>query len=83
MLIRVLLGNNNLTSIPYSLLCIVSNYKGFRMYVAIPPRVLPDRLDSINLNPSKSGGAAPSAIHVSYRHNTSMSSCSSISNNFI
>ena len=83
MLIRVLLGNNNLTSIPYSLLCVVSNCKGFRMYVVNPPRVLPDRLDSINRNPSKSGGAAPSAIHVSYRHNTSMSSCSSISNNFI
>ena len=80
---RVLLGNSNLTRIPYSLPCVVSNCKGFRIYVAIPPLVPPDRLDSINRNPSKSGGVAPSAIHVSYRHNISISSCSSISNNFI
>ena len=82
-LIRVLLGNSNLTRIPYSLVCVFSTCKGFRMYVAIPPLVPSDRLDSINRNPSKSGGAAPSAIHVSYRHSTSISSCSSISNNFI
>ena len=30
-LIRVLLGNSNLTRIPYSLVCVVSTYNGFRM----------------------------------------------------
>ena len=30
-LIRVLLGNSNLTRIPYSLVCVVSTCKGFRM----------------------------------------------------
>ena len=82
-LIRVLLGKSNLIRIPYSLLCVVSTCDGFRIYVASPPLVLPDRLDSINLNPSKSGGADPSAIHVSYRHNISISSCSNINTNFI
>ena len=64
-LIRVLLGSNNLTIIPYSLLCDVSIYSGFRTYIAKPPRVLPARRDSINMKPSRVGGAAPSAIHVS------------------
>ena len=63
-LIRVLLGNNNLVCILYSLLFDVSIYSGFRTYVARPPRVLPARLDSTNRKPSKVGGAAPSAIQV-------------------
>jgi hypothetical protein len=64
-LIRVLFGNNNLTNIPYLLLCDVSIYSGFRTYIAKPPRVLPARRDSTNRKPSRVGGAAPSAIHVS------------------
>ena len=64
-LIRVLLGSNNLTTIPYSLLCDVSIYSGFRTYIAKPPRVLPARRDSTNMKPSRAGGAAPSAIHIS------------------
>jgi hypothetical protein len=82
-LIRVLLGNNNLVSILYSLICDVSIYSGFRTYVARPPRVLPARRDSTNRKPSRVGGAAPSAIHVSYKHSTSISSCSSISSSFM
>ena len=64
-LIRVLFGNNNLTNIPYSLLCDVSIYSGFRTYIARPPRVLPERRDSTSMKPSRFGGAAPSAIRVS------------------
>jgi uncharacterized membrane protein len=64
-LIRVLFGNNNLTNIPYSLLWDVSIYSGLRTYIAKPPRVHPARLASTNMNPSRVGGAAPSAIHVS------------------
>jgi hypothetical protein len=79
---RVLLGNNNLTSIPYSLLYVVSIYSGLRTYIASPPRVLSARRDSTSRNPSRSGGAAPSAIHVSYIHSTSMSSYSSIRSSF-
>ena len=82
MLIRVLLGNNNFSSIPYSLLRVVSIYNGLRTYIARPPRVLPTRRDSNSVNPSSVGGAAPSAIHVSYKQNTSISSCSSMSRSF-
>ena len=82
MLIRVLLGNNNFVSILYSLLWVVSIYSGFRTYVARPPRVLPALLDSTNRNPSRFGGAAPSAIHVSCKHSTSISSYSNISSSF-
>jgi uncharacterized membrane protein len=64
-LIGVLLGTNNLVNIPYSLLCDVSIYSGFRTYIAKPPRVLPARQDSTSMKPSRVGGAAPSAIHVS------------------
>jgi hypothetical protein len=81
-LMRVLLGNNNFTSIPYSLLCVVSIYSGLRTYTARPPLVLPARRDSTSRKPSRSGGAAPSAIHVSWRQKTSMSSYSSISSSF-
>ena len=80
-LMRVLFGNNNFVCILYSLLFYVSIYSGFRTYVARPPRVLPARLDSTNMKPSRIGGAAPSAIHVSCKHSTSMSSYSSISSN--
>jgi hypothetical protein len=62
---RVLLGNNNLVNIPYSLYLVDSIYSGLRMYVANPPRVHPGRLDSTRVNPSIVGGAAPSATHVS------------------
>ena len=82
MLIRVLLGNNNFVNMPYSLHWVLSIFSGFRMYIASPPRVQPLRLDSINVNPFNVGGAAPSAIHVSYRQNISISSYSRISNNF-
>jgi hypothetical protein len=82
MLIRVLLGNNNLSSMPYSLLCVVSIYSGLRTYIARPPRVPSARLDSTSRKPSRVGGAAPSAIHVSWRQNISMSSCSNISSSF-
>jgi hypothetical protein len=81
-LIRILFGNNNLISMPYSLLCVVSIYRGLRTYIANPPLEHSTRLDSISENPSKVGGAAPSAIHVSWRHSTSMSSYSNIRCNF-
>jgi hypothetical protein len=48
MFIRVLLGNNNFVNMPYSFVCVASILRGFRIYVAIPPRVLSIRLDSIN-----------------------------------
>ena len=64
-LIRVLLGNNNFTSMPYSLLCVVSIYSGLRTYTARPPLVLLALRDSTSRKPSRSGGAAPSAIQVS------------------
>jgi hypothetical protein len=64
-LTRVLFGSNILINIPYSLLCDVSIYSGFRTYIARPPRVLPARRDSTSMKPSRFGGAAPSAIHVS------------------
>jgi hypothetical protein len=67
---------------PYSLFCVVSIFSGLRIYIATPPRVLPARLDSINVKPSRDGGAAPSAIHVSCRQSTSISSYSNISNSF-
>ena len=82
-LMRVLFGSSNLVCILYSLILDVSIFSGFRTYVARPPRVLPVRWDSTNVNPSSVGGAAPSAIHVSCRQNTSMSSCSSMSRSFI
>jgi hypothetical protein len=82
MLILVLLGNNNLVNMPYSLWCVVSIYSGLRIYIANPPRVLPLLLDSINVKPSRFGGAAPSAIHVSCRHSISIFSYSSSSINF-
>jgi hypothetical protein len=64
-LIRVLFGNIIFINMPYSLLCYVSICNGLRTYIAIPPRVLPVRLDSTNVKPSRVGGDAPSAIHVS------------------
>ena len=82
MLIRVLLGNNNLVNMPYSLHFVVSIFSGLRTYIATPPRVLPVRLDSRSVKPSRDGGAAPSAIHVSYRQNTSISSYSKINSTF-
>ena len=82
MLIRVLLGNNNFSSIPYSLLRVVSIYNGLRTYIARPPRVLPVRRDSTSTKPSRVGGAAPSTIHVSWKQKTSMSSYSSSSSSF-
>jgi hypothetical protein len=82
MLIRVLFGNNNFINIPYSLLCVVNICNGLRTYIANPPRVLPARRDSTSRNPARFGGAAPSAIHVSCRHSTSISSYSSIRSNF-
>jgi hypothetical protein len=81
-LMRVLFGSSNLVCILYSLILDVSIFSGFRTYVARPPRVLPARLDSTNRKPSRVGGAAPSAIHVSCKHSTSMSSCSKISSIF-
>jgi hypothetical protein len=82
MLILVLLGNINFVCIPYSFDAEASNFMGFFMYVASPPRVPPSRRDSTNVNPSSVGASAPIAIHVSYTHNMSISSCSSISNSF-
>ena len=81
-LIGVLFANNNLVCIPYSLVFDLSIYSGFRTYVGRPPRVLPARLDSTKRKPSRVGGAAPSAIHVSCKHSTSISSYSKISSNF-
>jgi hypothetical protein len=82
MLMRVLLGNISLVNMPYSFYYVVSIYSGFRIYIANPPRVLPLLLDSISVKPSRFGGAAPSAIHVSCRHNISMFSYSNSSINF-
>jgi hypothetical protein len=82
-LIRVLFGNIIYSNMPYSLLYYVSIYNGLRIYIASPPRVLPARRDSTSVKPSRVGGAAPSAIHVSYRHIMSNSSYSSTSSNFI
>lgn len=82
MFIRVLLGSSNFRKMPYSLLRVFSICIGLRMYIASPPRVLPMRLDSIRVKPSRFGGAAPSAIHVSCRQNMSISSASSMSSNF-
>ncbi len=64
---------------PYSLHFVVSIFSGLRTYIATLPRVLPVRLDSSSVKPSRDGGAAPSAIHVSCRQNTSISSSSSSS----
>ena len=82
MLIRVLLGNNNFINIPYSLCDVFSIFSGFLTYIASPPRVLPFLLDSTNVKPSRFGGAAPSAIQVSCRHNISMFSYPNSSINF-
>ena len=62
---RVLLGSNIFTNIPYSLCCVVSTYSGLQIYIANPPRVQFFLLDSNNVKPSSFGGAAPLAIHVS------------------
>ena len=82
MLIRVLLGNNNFINIPYSLCDVFSIFSGFRTYITSPPRVLPLLLDSTNVKPSRFGGAAPSAIQVSYKQSISIFSYSSISSSF-
>ena len=68
---------------PYSLYYVFSIFSGLRTYIANPPRVHPGRLDSTKVNPSRVCGAVPSAIHVSCMHNISISSYSSISNNFM
>ena len=81
-LIRVLLGSSILVNMPYSLYYVCCNLSGLRMYVANSPRVYPWRLDSTKVNPAIVGGAAPSAIHVSCRQNTSISSYSKSNNNF-
>jgi hypothetical protein len=82
MFILVLLGNINFVCIPYSFDVEASNFMGFFMYVASPPRVPPSRCDSTTVNPSSVGASAPTDIHVSYTHNMSISSYSSISNSF-
>ena len=82
MLIRVLLGNNNFINIPYSLCDVCSIFSGFRTYITSPPRVLPLLFDSTNVKPSRFGGAALSAIQVSYKQSIYIFSYSSISNSF-
>ena len=79
---RVLLGSSILVNIPYSFCYTFSIFNGLRMYIASPPRMLLCLLDSTNVKPSSFGGAAPSAIHVFWRHNISRSSCSSSNNTF-
>jgi hypothetical protein len=67
---------------PYSFPLDDSICSGFRTYVASPPLVLSVRRFSITVNPSIIGGAAPSAIHVSCKHNISISCYSSRRSNF-
>jgi hypothetical protein len=62
---------------PYSFPEDDSICSGLRTYVASPPLVLSVRRYSITEKPSIFGAAAPSAIHVSYKHNISISCCSS------
>jgi hypothetical protein len=76
MFILWLFGRMTLVCRPYSLPVDISSYSGFRMYVARPPLVFSGRRCSTNVNPSIAGAAAPSAIHVSYRHKMSTFSCS-------
>ena len=71
MFILLLSGSIILVCKLYSLPVDVSSYNGFLIYVAMPPRVLPGRRYSTRVNPSRMGGAAPSASHVSYKQNTS------------
>lgn len=78
-LILELFGRMSLVCMPYSLLLVDSIWIGFLTYVASPPRVLSWRRDSINVNPSIVGAVAPSAIHVSCKHRTSIFCYSSIS----
>jgi hypothetical protein len=62
---------------PYSFPLDASICSGLRTYVASPPLVLSVRRCSITVKPSIIGAAAPSAIHVSYKHSISISCCSS------
>jgi hypothetical protein len=82
MFILVLFGSVIFVCIPYSFALEDSIFMGFLMYVANPPRVLPALRFSTTVYPSSVGANASSAIHVSCTHNMSMSSCSSINNNF-
>jgi hypothetical protein len=75
-LIRSLFGSMILVCKLYSLPDDVSIFNGLRTYVAKPPRVLSGRRCSTTVNPSIIGGAAPSDIQVSYKHNISTCSCS-------
>jgi len=76
-LILWLFGSIILVCNPYLFPVVVSIFSGFRTYVASPPRVLSYRRCSTTVNPSIIGAAAPSAIHISCKHKTSMFSCSS------
>jgi hypothetical protein len=75
-LIRWLFGRIILVCRLYSFPCDVSSFSGLRIYVASPPRVLFGRRCSTRWKPSRIGAAAPSAIHVSWRHKMSRLSCS-------
>ena len=81
--IRSLLGSIILVCILYSFPDDVSSFSGLRMYVASPPRVLFGRRCSIIVYPSSMGAAAPSEIHVSYRHMISRFSYSRSRSNFM
>ena len=83
MFIRLLFGGMILVCNPYSFPVDDSICNGFRTYVANPPRVLCVRRCSISVKPSSMGAAAPSEIHVSYRHSMSTCSYSKRSNIFI
>ncbi len=77
MFILRLFGRVILVCRPYLFPDVDSIFSGFRTNVARPPRVLFGRRYSTSVYPSNSGGAVPSAIHVSYRHRISTGSCSS------
>ena len=75
-LIRSLFGSMILVCKLYSLPDDVSICSGLRTYVARPPRVLFGRRCSTTTYPVTIGAAAPSDIHVSYKHRISTFSCS-------